>query len=178
MTDISSIARPYAQAVFELARTSNDYERWSLQLEALAEISELDDIQGLISNTLISHDQLTDLIIEIAGDNLDSEGTNLVRLLIKNGRFLAARSIFRQYTNMRAEIERLIEAELVTAAPISDEQKQVFSISLEKRLGRTVKLTYQVDKELIGGAVVRAGDWVIDGSVRAQLDKLVGVLGV
>ncbi len=178
MSDTSSVARPYSHAVFELARDAGDFDGWSNQLECIAEVSADTSIHALLSSPQVSREQLAALIIEICADQLDADGANLVRLLSRNGRLDATAAIAEQYAGKRAEAEKVIEAELVTASEVSDEQKQVFSQALEKRLGRSVKLDYSVEQDLIGGAVVRAGDWVVDGSVRAQLEKLVGALGV
>ena len=111
----------------------------------------------------------------VFGKSID-QITNLVKLLVSNGRIGILPEIVRAYAALRAEAENTVAAEIITAAEIDARQRKQFTTALQAKLGRTVKLEFAVDRELVGGAVVRAGDWVIDGSVRAQLEQLVGAL--
>ena len=177
MSDLSNVARPEAQAIFELAQSQNDLAGWGSKLDLLAAVAADDSIQGLINDPHVSSEQLQQLIIDVCGDHLNDDAANLVKLLTKNSRISALPEIASVYAERRAEAERVIEAEMITATQIDDSQQQKFVDALQTRLGRTVKLEFDVDEELIGGAVIRAGDWVIDGSVRAQLEQLVGAIG-
>ena len=179
MTESSNIARPYARAVFELAAQQKDLAGWSARLELLAAIAANADVVRLAGNPRVSAAQLEELILGVAADSLDSlneQVVNLVKLLVSNGRIGILPEIARAYAALRAEAENTVAAEIITAAEIDARQRAQFTTALQAKLGRTVKLEFAVDRELVGGAVVRAGDWVIDGSVRAQLEQLVGAL--
>ncbi len=177
MSELSSLARPYAKAIFELARDAGEYAQWSDQLELLAAIASDEGMQDLISSPTVSEQQLTEIVLDVARDQLNDQGQNLARLLVHNGRLFAVADIQEQFQEMRDEAEQVIEARLITASEVDDAQKQSIEAALSRRLGKQIKLEAEVDETLIGGAVVRAGDWVVDGSVKAQLQDLVHAIG-
>ncbi len=177
MSEQSNLARPYAKALFELAQDTGDFAKWSEQLSFLSAVSEDKHILEAIQNPGISKQQITDLLLDISKDQLDEQGQNLIKLLIRNERMAALADINEQFLMLRDEAEQVIEAQLITAAEVDDAQKQKIEGALSKRLGKTINLETLVDESLIGGAVVRAGDWVVDGSVKAQLQDLVGAIG-
>ena len=177
MSAPSNIARPYAQALFELAREQDDLSGWDDQLLLLAAVANDPALAGLTNDPRISASQLSELIIDVCGDGLSAGGKNLVKLLVRNDRISAMGGIAEAYSARKADAEKVIEAEMITATPIDEHQKKQFSDALQGKLGRSVNLDFEVDEELIGGAVIRAGDWVVDGSVKAQLEQLVGALG-
>ena len=177
MSDLSNIARPYAQAIFELAQEQDNLSGWGNMLDLLAGIAEDSQIQKLISDPRVSGEQLETLILGVSGDHLTPEAMNMVKLLVKNGRIQALPEIASSYAIQKAEAERVVEAKMTTASAIEASQQKLFTEALENKLGRTVKLEFDVDDDLIGGAVIRAGDWVVDGSVKAQLEQLVGAIG-
>lgn len=177
MSELSNLARPYAKAVFELAKDSGDYENWSNQLAFLSTVAADQNLLDAIQNPAISAQQITDLVLGIGKDQLDEQGQNLAKLLVRNKRIAALGDINEQFLIMRDEAEQVIEAQLITASEVNDAQKQKIESALSKRLGKTIHLEATVDESLIGGAVVRAGDWVVDGSVKAQLQDLVSAIG-
>ena len=177
MSDLSNVARPYAQAIFELAEAQSNLTGWEDTVNLLSAIANDNAVKGLISNPHVSSEQLEELVLGVAGDGLNSEAVNLVKLLVKNGRINALPQIAEAYAERKAEAEKTVEARMTTATQIDADQQQKFTDALQTRLGRTVKLEFGVDEELIGGAVIRAGDWVVDGSVKAQLEQLVGAIG-
>ena len=172
MAELASIARPYAQAVFELAKDSGHYGPWSEALEFLAKVAADKDMAALFSNPRVSRQQAADIVIELLGEAVGDEPKNLVRLLAQNRRLQALSAISEQYELLRAEAERTIRAELESALPISDEEQHRIAGALKTRLGREVELVVTTNRELVGGAVIRAGDLVIDGSIRARLERL------
>lgn len=176
MSDLTNVARPYAQAVFELARDNNDFAGWGDRLDLLAAIASDHTMVELLKNPAFTADQQIKLLLEVCGDKLDPNGINLVKLLVNNDRVNALPEIATVYAEKRAEAESVIEADMITATPIDDAQRQAFASALQSKLGRSVKLNFEVDEDLIGGAVIRAGDWVVDGSVKAQLEQLVGAV--
>ncbi len=177
MSAQSNLARPYAQALFELAQEQDDLAGWNEQLQLLAVVASDSTLIGLTNNPGFSATQLTELIVDVCGDKLSDGGKNLVKLLVKNDRVSSMGDIAQAYAVRKAEAEKVIAAEMITAAPIDEKQKKQFSDALQSKLGRSVNLEFAVDEALIGGAVIRAGDWVVDGSVKAQLEQLVGTLG-
>ena len=178
MSDSSSIARPYAQAVFELAKETGRFEDWSNQLEMLSEIAEHPDFNALVSDPRITREQVLSVVLEITGEHLNAQAQNFVKILSHYRRLSALPLIAKQFESLRAEDEGVIEAELEAAYELDSEQQAQLIEALQQRMGRKVRLTSQINKDLIGGVVVRAGDWVIDGSIRARLDKLASSLGV
>ena len=172
MAELSSIARPYAQAVFELAKDSGQYGPWSEVLKFLAMVAADKDMVALFSNPRVSRQQAADIVIDLFGEAVGDEPKHLVRLLAQNRRLLALSAIAEQYEILRAEAERTIRAELETALSISDGEQHRIAEALKTRLGREVELVVTTNRELVGGAVIRAGDLVIDGSIRARLERL------
>ena len=178
MAQLSNIARPYAQAVFDLAQDSGDLESWSDQLQLLNEIAGHPQMGAVLSDPRIGREATLQLVLDIGGDALNEQARNLVRILAQYRRLSVVPTIVAQYESLRAEAEGVVEAEIESARPLSREHEQIVAKALEGRLGRRIRIRSIVNEELIGGAVIRAGDWVIDGSVRARLNKLASALGV
>lgn len=170
-------ARPYAQAVFDTARKEDDLAGWSEKLALLAAVSDDSTIKTMVASPRVTADQLAEALNSVCGDKIGSYGQNLVRLLARNRRVGALPDIAIQYEKLRAESEQLVEAELITALAVSDDQVKQLAAALERKLGRAVKLESRVDPSLMGGAVIKTGDLVIDGSVTTKLNKLNSVLG-
>ncbi len=172
MSEYQTIARPYAQAVFELSRAAGNFENWSEALAWISAIADDDQVQELAQNPKVDDVSLGQIFEDIAGDKLFDEARNFLRLVVANGRVFALSSIAAQFEVMRAEAEGTIEAELISARAVTDEQLATLARSLSKKLGREVSLQVIEDPDLIGGAVLRAGDMVIDASVKGSLRKL------
>jgi F-type H+-transporting ATPase subunit delta len=176
MAEASTIARPYAQAVFDIATSTKKLSEWSKQLESLSAIVSDDQIGGLVVNPSVESEQLVDLIISIAKDDLDQEGKNFVKVLAENDRLNVIPEIATIFENLKNEAEKTVQAEVITAYTLKDDQKSKLQAALKKRLGCEVEISSRVDKDIIGGAIVRAGDMIIDGTVTAQLDRLTSEL--
>ena len=188
MSAQNNIARPYAQAVFELAQEQNNLAQWDAQLQLLAAVASDHAVLGLTRNPRVSAAQLAEVILAIGAAeaakaglkevgqftlNAGNDGIkNLVKLLAHNGRIGALGDIARAFTALRSDAEKTVSATMATAVPIDKKQQQQFKAALQTKLGRKVNLAFEVDETLIGGAVIRAGDLVVDGSVRAQLEQL------
>lgn len=172
MAEKTTIARPYAQAIFELAQGRKELPRWSEMLQLVAAVAADERMSALVGNPRVSKDELAKLFLSICGDNLSQDGQNLIRLLVENGRTNVLTEIAALYESYRAEAERTVEAQVISAFPVDEAQKQQIVAMLKKRLGRDVTLSCETDKGLLGGAIIRAGDLVIDGSVTGQLAKL------
>jgi F-type H+-transporting ATPase subunit delta len=176
MAERSTIARPYAEAVFQLAQQSGDFARWSEALELLATVTQEKRLAPLLGSPRISRSDLADLLIDIAGPRLDDVGRNLVRVLADARRLALLPEIRTQYNELRAEAEGTIDARLITAQPVGAAASDKIAAALSKRLNRKVTLTAETDPSLLGGAIIRAGDLVIDGSVRGRLERMTATL--
>ena len=176
MAENSNIARPYAQALFELAESAGDFGLWSEALRVMAMVAVDPNMNAVFINPRISRREIGKAVIEVCGEHIDSQGRNLIRLLAQNRRLDALPAIAEQYETLRAEAERSVRAELESALPISEQERQRISEALKKRLGRDVELVCKINEKLIGGAVIRAGDLVIDGSARTRLEKLAAAI--
>ena len=172
MAEKSTLARPYAQAVFELAQSQNEMPAWSERLQLLTRIVADENVQRLIVSPRVSNEQRANIIAEIGGHKLGARAINLLKVLASNRRLGVLPEIAGLYEVYRAEAERSMQAEVISAFPVSAEQQQQLTAVLKKRLGRDISLTCRTDESLIGGAVIRAGDLVIDGSVTGKLGKL------
>lgn len=175
MSEVSSLARPYAKAVFEIGQETNNFNAWSERLEALAQVTENETVQQAISSPAVEDQQLVDAILA-AMQTDDADTRNLVSLLAENDRLTVATDLAAQYEALRAEAEKVTEAEVVSAQELSEAQREAITARLKDKLGTDVKLTATIDKSLIGGAIIRAGDLVVDGSVRAKLASLASSL--
>jgi len=176
MAEKSTIARPYAQAVFELAAASKRIGPWSERLQLLAAVTADARVQRLIGHPRVPRARLAALLIDICGDRLDGQGKALIGVLVENRRLDLLPEIGALFAQYRAEAEKFVQAEVVSAFPLGKEQEAAIVAALKKRLGREVSLQSTTDATMVGGAVIRAGDLVIDGSVTGHLDRLASAL--
>lgn len=172
MFEHATVARPYARGVFEQAREQKQLEPWSEALAILSGIVSDPTVRKLIHDPRIAVGRLTDLILSIGGDKFFPMVKNFVKLLIAAGRIQFAPEIARQFEELRAQTEGRSDIEIVTAYELSEEEGDRLAKAISKRLGKEVNVTTQVDKALIGGALIRMGDQVIDASVRGRLQQL------
>ena len=172
MADNASIARPYAKAVFDLAQESGSFESWSAALASLTAISSDETFSALVNDPRVTNDRIADLLIDLTKDSLPEGGTNLVNLLVQNDRLAALTDIEQQFADLVAKAQASVNAEVITAMALTEDQKSSLSSALEARLGLKVKLEETIDASLIGGAIVKAGDLVIDGSAKGRIEKL------
>lgn len=178
MTDLGAVARPYARAIFDLAAAGGKLEEWSQALSAAASVVENGDAERILSSPSLTDEQRAGLVGSIAAalpeaGLLDSqEGRGLLRLLAENDRLQALPEISEQFEELKAEAENKLKVTLISAAAVEPEVADKVTRALEQRLGRKVELELEVDPSLLGGAVVRAEDMVIDGSVRTRLQRL------
>jgi len=177
MAEALTIARPYAQAAFRHADAQYALPAWSGMLSLLAAIADDPAMRRLLDSPHLTESQLADLFIGIGAEHLDDKCGNFVRLLAENRRLGILPEIATLFEIRRQEAEGTIKAELVSAFPASEAQQARIVESLRRRLGREVELSCSTDAALLGGAIVRAGDLVIDGSVRGKLERLGTTLG-
>ena len=172
MAENSTIARPYAQAVFDLAKEKSAYQSWSEALQFAAEVTQVPAMAEVIASPHVSKTQVAEIFIEACGAALDAAGQNLIRILADNGRLILLPEIVVLYEIYRAEAEGTVAAEVTSAFELNAAQQSKLAAALSKKLGREVTLSCSVDNSLLGGVIVRAGDVVIDGSALGKLDKL------
>jgi len=172
MAEASTFARPYAQALFNLAHADNTLKAWSDKLSLLKEVTANESMIEIIDNPGVASEDVVKLIADICKDGLDEQGINFLKVTAENGRLEFIPQIADSFEIMRAEEEGSIEAEVISAYAVNATQKKSIAAALEKKLGREVTIKTRTDKLLLGGVIIRAGDIVIDGSVKTQLEKI------
>lgn len=172
MSELITASRPYARAIFELAEANKDEDKWSQQLTFMAAVAVDTSMIEALDNPKLSKQQTAELFIKVCDPHLDKQGINLTKLLAENDRLVLLPEITTLYEKLRSEAEGSIDAEVISAFEVSDEQQKAIVKSLKKRLGCDIKLTTRIDTSLMGGAIIRAGDLVIDGSLQGRLTKI------
>ena len=182
MSDFETIARPYASAIFELANEQGALNQWSDWLDAAAQISSDADMQALITAPTMTSAELADLFLAVMdkavseAQPMTDETRNMVRLLAENDRLLALSDIQGGFEVHKQQAEGAVEVQVVSARKLTAKQEKAMAANLKKRLGKEVSISSEIDKSLIAGAIIRAGDLVIDGSARGRLNKLTSLL--
>jgi len=191
MAEKTTIARPYARAAFDHATATGQLAAWADGLAAAATVVETPGVATLLSNPHVTTAELAELVTSIVADAGRADGgaaagadkaadaglRNFISDLASNHRLGVLPEIAGLFHAMKDEAERTVDVEVTSAAPLDDGERKALSVSLERRLKRAVRLHCAVDPALIGGAVLRAGDLVIDGSLRARLDRFQYELG-
>jgi F-type H+-transporting ATPase subunit delta len=172
MSELATLARPYAAAVFKRSFETGTTEQWSLSLAFMSAVLNDKEISAVVANPKVSRERLSALMLDICQGQVDEEGANFLKLLVQNNRLTLAPAIAVQFEALKAESEGYVDVEVATAFAFSKEEKQSFTLTLEKTLSKKVHMNVTVDKSLIGGVLVRAGDRVIDGSIKGQLQQL------
>lgn len=172
---MTTVARPYASAAFEYALAHGDLPAWIAMLQSAAAISQDETMLQLLSNPKVTKNQLVDLYCDVLGDLLNEPRRNFIRLLADNGRFAVLPDIATAVEAYRAVEEKTLVAKVISAIPLTDTHQQQLAQSLTKRFGRQTLLQNEIDPTVLGGIIIRAGDTVIDGSVRGKLSRLLDV---
>ena len=175
MAELATLARPYAKAAFDLARSSDRLERWSRMLALLSAAAQTAEAKALIGTPALPSEAKAHRLIDIV-DDLDDSGRRFVLVLADNKRLELLPEIAEQFEARKAEAEQVLDVEIAAAVGLSDTQKTDYAEALERRFSQQVNVSVAVDPSLVGGAVIRAGDTVIDGSVRGRLTRLVEAL--
>ncbi len=172
MAERATVARPYARAAFAHASESGRVAEWSGWLATARNVVASEEFQKLKRSPGITSADLAGLVTGICGDALDSHAKAFVALLSENGRLDFLPEIAAQFEALKAEAENVVDAEVVSAAVLDERQRERLAAALRTRLNRNVRLHCSVDPSLVGGAVVRSGDLLIDGSLRGRLERL------
>jgi len=176
MAEPSTIARPYAEALFRIADASGKLVDWAAMLGMLAQVAASERVRAALSDPSLSAPKVTGLFLSVLSGNLTAECENFVRVLAENRRLDVLPEIRAQFDALKNEREGVVEADIYSALELDQAQMADLVARLEKHTGRTVKAKLSLDRELIGGVKVVIGDKVIDASARAQLEALANVL--
>ncbi|CAM4129305.1 F0F1 ATP synthase subunit delta [Serratia silvae] len=175
MSEFITVARPYAKAAFDFAVENQSVERWQQMLAFTAVVTRNEQMAELLSGA-VAPETLSNTFIAVCGDELDEHGQNFIRVMAENGRLLVLPAVLQQFIELRAALESTVEVDVLSSSALSDTQQAKIAAAMEKRLSRKVKLNCKIDKSVLAGVIIRAGDLVIDGSVRGRLDRLADVL--
>ena len=174
MSNASTLARPYARAAFALAREHARLAPWSNLLGFAATVAADPRVRALLGHPRLGHDDAIALLLP-EGD-IDPNFRQFLAILVENRRLALLGEIAAQYEALRAEAERVVRVRVTAAVPLAPADVESLAVSLRRRFGAEVAITHAVDAELIGGAIIDAGDVVIDGSVRGKLARLQSAL--
>jgi F-type H+-transporting ATPase subunit delta len=172
MADKLTIARPYARAAFEEARGEQRLAQWSAALKVAAQVVQDARVENLLGNPHVTPEELAQLVIGIAGPDLGEHGANFVRTLADNRRLAYLPEIAAQFDTLKDAAQGVADVTVTSATALDETLQSKLSQALEKRLKRKVRLHCAVDPHLIGGAILRAGDLVIDGSLSTRLERI------
>ena len=172
MSSIATLARPYAKAAFELARDQNALAGWDDMLSLASAIVADDAMASLLESPEVSSADAVEMISEIGGESFDDRFRGFLKVLATNGRLPLLPQVTRLFQQFRAEAENRLRVKVVSAIPLDEDQAERMRAALARRFDCEIELDNEIDKGVIGGAVVYAGDQVIDGSLRGRLEKL------
>ncbi len=175
MSELATVARPYAKAAFDFAVEHQSVERWQQMLAFAAGVASDEQMADLLSGAK-APEALSASFITVCGDQLDEAGQNLIKVMAENRRLTALPAVLQQFIQLRDAYEATADVEVISASSLSEEQLGKISAAMEKRLSRKVKLNCKIDKSVMAGVIIRTGDMVIDGSVRGRLERLADVL--
>ena len=180
MSELTTIARPYAKAVFDFAIEQRSIDKstvkkWEDMLGFLAEVVENDTMKDFLTSSF-SAEKLADTVISICGEQVDQYGQNLIRLMAENKRLTVLPIVFKEFQHYVEEYNAIAEVQVTSAQPLSIAQQEKVVAAMEKKLARKIKLNCNVDTSLIAGVIIRTDDFVIDGSSRGQLNRLANEL--
>ncbi|WEF12148.1 F0F1 ATP synthase subunit delta [Pectobacterium actinidiae] len=175
MSEFVTVARPYAKAAFDFAVENQALDRWQNMLAFSAEVARNEQIAELLSGA-VAPIELAKTFIAVCGDQLDEAGQNLIRVMAENGRLPVLPEVLEQFIQLRAALESTVDVDVISANTLGEQQLSKIAAAMEKRLSRKVKLNCKIDKSVMAGVVIRAGDMVIDGSIRGRLERLADVL--
>jgi F-type H+-transporting ATPase subunit delta len=176
MAEALTTARPYAQAAFDEAQKLGALKSWSEMLLSLAEAICYPEVRAVVTNPRVTKSKIESLLEGLLGGQAKAQQRNFVRVLVDNQRLLLLPEIVSIFEALRAEAEKTVNVVVDSAFELSDAQKEKIISSLKTRMGREIKLVCKVNKELLGGVVIRAGDKVIDGSARTRLGEMANAL--
>ena len=172
MSELATLARPYAEAVFKRAKELGNSQEWSDTLAFLSAIMQDESLAAIVNNPRVGEDKLTALLLDICQNQITGEANNFLKLLIENGRLKLLPQIAELFENYKADDEGYVDVDVITAYALTKAEEQSFATSLKKKLNKKINIHASVDKTLIGGFLVKSGDSLIHGSISGQLQQL------
>lgn len=176
MAELTTIARPYAKAAFQFAEEAGALTQWSAMLGFAAKVAADETVAQLLANPKIAAEQKAEYFLQLCSDQLNPAGRNFIALLARNKRLQALPAIAELFEELKSQREQSVDVEIVSAFALTPDQASKLVAPLKKRLGREVNVTTSVDATILGGAIIKAGDLVIDGSVKGKLARLAETL--
>jgi len=176
MAELSTLARPYAKAAFVHAKAAAQLSAWSAMLQLAAALAKDSRIQAVLNSPSKTSAVKAAQFNQVAGEAFDKAQQNFVAVLAENRRLLLLPQIAEQFEQYRAEQEQSLDVRVISAFALNEAQQQQLKNVLSKRLSREIRIEQVEDKSLIGGVLIKAGDTVIDGSIRGKLEKLAEAL--
>ena len=176
MIEPITLARPYARAAFEHARGADELAQWQDALVQLAAVTRDEKVSVMLKGPNQTAEQRAENLAALVGDSLPPSAVNLLMIMSDNGRLGLLPEVSALFEQFKQAVESTVAVVVTSAYPLSDEETRVLSETMTSKLNRSVTLTSETDSSLLGGAIIRADDLVIDGSVRGRLDKLAGAL--
>jgi len=174
--ELVTIARPYAEAVFALAKERDELSKWSDMLSLVVGVYDDPQLQAAIASPTVTSADIERLMLAVCGERIDGNARNFIQLLVRNGRLPALEEIRRLYGHLKSEDEGVVEAQISSAFPLEGKELEQLVSLLSKRYEKNISPTVDVDSDLIGGIKVQVGDKVWDASVRGQLQKMATAL--
>ena len=171
MAELATIARPYAEALFRIARASN-LNAWADTLSVMARVAAVPEVGAMARDPRVPRDTVTKTFLDALKIDISAEAKNLVEMLVENGRLSLLPAIEHHFHDLKNAHESMADAEVVSAFPMSDAQLSSLMSVLEKKFGRKLNPTVTIDAQLIGGVRVTVGDEVLDHSVSARLEQM------
>lgn len=176
MAELVTIARPYAEAIFALAKERDELSKWSDMLTLMVTVFDDPRIQAAIANPKVTKADIERLILAVCSEQIDANARNFIQLLVENGRLSAVAEIRRLFDLLKSEDEGIVEAQISSAFPLDGQELEKIVSLLSKRYQKNISPTVDVDSDLIGGITVQVGDKVWDASVRGRLQAMAAAL--
>ena len=176
MSELTTTARPYARAIFELASESGKLTEWSETLQFMAAVASNEDARRLLDNPKLTKEAAGEILIKLCGEQIDDQAQNLAKLLAENSRISVLPEISALYEELKADAEGSADVQVTSAFEMSDAEQAKLADALKAKLGRDVNLTVEIDESIMGGVIIRAGDMVIDGSIQGRLQSMTHAL--
>ena len=172
MAELMTIARPYAEAAFEVAKEEGKLADWSEMLANLAAIASNEEMATFMAGPDATTENALSIFTGVMDGNLTDEGKNLLTVLAENKRLIALSDVAEIFEELKAEEEKRVRATVISARKATVEQKKKLSAALNAKFDAEVEITYEEDPSLIAGIKIKVGDWAVDGSALTQLNKL------
>lgn len=172
MAELATLARPYANAVFELAKESEDFDGWSANLNFLAALVQDPLMANVVANPRVDKVTLTSMLLDMGSSHISEMGRNLVKILVDNNKVRVIPHIATQFEQLKANYQGYVKVEIISSYAVKPPQQQEIEAILRRRLSKAVDIKITVDRNLTGGWLVKVGDQVIDLSIRGRLQQL------